>query len=162
MESNLIPSMKETLFDPVASNMDEALGEIAEVSLDAILEDGILKEIPVFGTVLALCKTGLNLREKNFIKQTAQFITEFNKGCIDQEKYKQYKKSLENDPKKAEKELGRVILLLDRMIEDTQSKVLGAFYRGYVAGEIKWEKFCELSEVNSRMFIIDYSLLVSN
>lgn len=156
MESNLIPSMKETLFDPTVSGMGSTLEEIAEIGLDSVLQDGVLKDFPILGTVSALCKTGINLRERNFVRQTAAFITTFNNGTISEEKLNNYRQELENDPKRAERELGRVILLLDRMIEDFQSRMLGRFYSAYVRGAISWDKFVEISEVNTRMFISDY------
>lgn len=160
METNIIPAMKETLLNPITSNMNDSLLEIAEIGIDSLLEDGLLKSFPVLGTIASLCKTGINLRERNLIRQTAIFITSFNSGTINQKRLDEYRESLE-DTKKAEKELGRVILLLDRMLEEKQSKVLGRFYHAYVAGGFKWEKFVELSEVNARMIVSDYEELIS-
>lgn len=160
MKTNIIPSMKETMFSSIASNMNDTLIEITEMGIDSLLEEGILKSIPILGTIASLCRTGINLHERNLIRQTATFIVSFNGGTIDQKKLDNYRASLE-DPKKAEKELGRVILLLDRLLEEEQSKILGRFYHAYVAGEIKWEKFVELSEVNTRMIISDYEELIS-
>lgn len=161
METGIVPSFKETLLDPAISNMGEALTDIAELGLDAVLQDGLLKDIPVFGTIAALCKTGLNLRERNFIRQTASFILSFNQDTISEDKLCAYRQELEKNPKKAEKELGRVILLLDRLLEEKQAKTLGGFYRSYVNDSISWEKFVELSEVNDRMFFGDYAELDS-
>lgn len=161
METNLIPSMKETLFDPVAGNMSDALIEIGEVGLDAVLQDGLLKDVPILGSIAALCKTGVNLRERNLIRQTAKFITSFNDKSIDQDKLESYRKSIEDDPQRAEKELGRVILLLDRILEEQQAVILGRFYNAYVKGAIPWDKFVELTEVNVRMFLSDFDELDS-
>ena len=160
METNIIPSLKETLFYPITTNLNDSLMEITEIGIDALLEDGMLKSIPVLGTIAALCKTGLNLRERNLIRQTAVFIMSFNDEKIDQKKLDAYREALK-DPKKAEKELGRVILLLDRFLEEKQSELLGRFYRTYVAGGIKWEKFIELSETIERMMVSDYEELIS-
>ncbi len=38
MKMNIIPSMKDTLFNPVASSMCDSLLEIAELGLDAALK----------------------------------------------------------------------------------------------------------------------------
>lgn len=161
MESNIIPSMKDTLFNPVSENMKDSLIEIAELGLDAVLRDGVLKDIPILGTIAALCKTGVALQERNLIRQTAVFITSFNDGTIPQEKLIEYRQALESNPKKAEKELGRVMLLLERILEEKQSHILGRFYNAYVRGALTWGKFVELSEVNLRMFLSDYKELES-
>lgn len=161
METNIIPSMKDTLFAPTISGMSDSIAEIAELGLDAILQDGVLKDIPVFGTIASLCKTGMNLKERNLIRQTAHFITTFNDGSISEEKLFAYRKKIEEDPKKSEEELGRVILLLDRMLEKQQARMLGKLYNSYIKGAIDWDKFVELSEVNARMFISDFKELDS-
>lgn len=161
MESNIIPSMKDTLFNPVSENMKDSLIEIAELGLDAVLRDGVLKDIPILGTIAVFCKTGVALQERNLIRQTAVFITSFNDGTISQEKLIEYRQALESNPKKAEKELGRVMLLLERILEEKQSHILGRFYNAYVRGALTWGKFVELSEVNLRMFLSDYKELES-
>lgn len=161
MDTNLVPSMKETLFTPTISGMSDSLTEIAELGLDSVLQDGIIKDIPVFGTIASLCKTGINLKERYFIKQTARFMTSFRDGTISEEKLSAYREKLEMDPGRAEEEVGRVILLLDRMFEEQQARMLGYFYKAYVKGTIEWNTFVELSEVNARMFISDYKELDS-
>ncbi len=40
-----------------------------------------------------------------------------------------------------------------------KSEVLARFYIAYVSEKINWEKFCELSDVISRMFVSDIRLL---
>jgi len=161
MEANIIPSMKETLFDPMVAGMGDSLVDIADLGLDAVLADGVLDGVPVLKSIAALCRTGVNLRERNLIRQTATFISEFNKGTISQERLDEYRRNLEDDPVRAEKELGRIMLLLDRMLEEKQAKVLANFYGAYVKGAITWGTFVELSEVNARMLVSDYAELDS-
>ena len=107
----------------------------------------------------SLCKVGYNLHERNLIKQTLAFITEFNSGSISQEKLDEHREKLEANPKEAEKELGRVLIILGKQVEQIQFQVLGSFYAAYIKDAISWEKFCELSEANRRMFISDYQIL---
>lgn len=160
MDSALVPSMRETVFEPSANGLCDALADIAEVGLDAVLQDGLLKDLPVVGSILALYKTGAGIRERNFIRQTAVFIKSFNDSSIEPERLEEHRRRLEEDPKEAERELGRVMLLLDRTIEAEQSRVLGKFYAYYVLGALSWAKFVELSEANSRMFLEDYRELL--
>lgn len=70
-----------------------------------------------------------------------------------------HRKELDSDPSKLDQELSRVIILLDDHIEDVQSEILGAFYRSYIQGAISWDKFCELSVANRKMFFCDYTIL---
>lgn len=152
---NFSLALKDSLFHPTA---DIAL-EFAEIGIDAVLENEALKAIPFVNSITAVCKVGLNLHERNLIKQTIAFINGFNSGTISQERLKEYQQMLNSNSKKAEKEFGRVMLLLGSNVDDIQSKVLGSFYVAYVSTNISWSKFCELSEANRRMFISDYQVL---
>lgn len=153
--SKLVPALKDTLFSPTY----EIVAEYAEIGIDALLDNEVLKGIPVVSTLSSICKIGYNLHERNLIKQTLAFITEFNSGSISQEKLNEHREKLEANPKEAEKELGRVLIILGNQVEQIQSQVLGSFYAAYVKGAISWGKFCELSEANRRMFMSDYAVL---
>lgn len=157
MSTNLIPSMRDTIF----LDGKDIFNDIGEVFLDSLFEDGILKDIPIFNTVFALCKTGMNIRERHFLKETFYFIKSFNDGSIDEQKLSDYREMLINDPKRAEKELERVILLLNAHLNNEQSARLGCFYRHYIKKDISWDGFVELSEANSRLFEADFKLLVN-
>lgn len=153
--TELVPAMRKTIFNSAA----DVIGDYAEIGIDAVLESDALKAIPVVGTISAACKVGYNLHERNLIKQTIEFLRGFNEKKLDQAVIDKHRVKLEANPVEAEKELERVIILLGNHIENQQSIVLGSFYSAYVRGAISWEKFCELAEVNRRMFVNDYEIL---
>ena len=121
-------ALKDTLFSPTY----EIVAEYAEIGIDALLDNEVLKGIPVVSTLSSICKIGYNLHERNLIKQTLAFITEFNSGSISQGKLNEHREKLEANPKEAEKELGRVLIILGNQVEQIQSQVLGSFYAAYV------------------------------
>lgn len=67
---------------------------------------------------------------------------------------------MNENEKKLEEELGRVIILLDQYFDPKRSRMLGKFYKTYVNEQINWERFLELSEANNRVFISDIELLL--
>ena len=135
--SELVPALKDTLFSPTY----EIVAEYAEIGIDALLDNEVLKGIPVVSTLSSICKIGYNLHERNLIKQTLAFITEFNSGSISQGKLNEHREKLEANPKEAEKELGRVLIILGNQVEQIQSQVLGSFYAAYVKGAILGKNF---------------------
>ncbi len=159
--SKLITSLKDTLFSPVYNIMSE----FVEIGIDELLNDGMLRKIPFVRAITSFCELGCNLRERNLIKQALNFIIEFEAGRISEEKLDAHRKYLDSHPEEAEKELSRILILLNEHIEQIRSKVLGSFYAAYINGDISanrmisWERFCELSEANRRMFISDYKIL---
>lgn len=68
---------------------------------------------------------------------------------------------LDLNPKRAEKELEGIILILDTHIADAQSVRLGYFYKAYIIKDISWEQFEELKQVNQRIFEEDVKVLIN-
>lgn len=142
----------ESLGDPVE--------DISELAIDAVIQNGLLKDIPIVGTIVGFCKLGMNLRERNLLKQTLNFINEFNNGTIDPEKLRKYQEEIKANPKKAEEELGRCLLILNSTIETIHSKIQGRLFSSYINQSISWDKYVELSDAANRLFIADMKALV--
>ena len=54
--SELVPALKDTLFSPTY----EIVAEYAEIGIDALLDNEVLKGIPVVSTLSSICKIGYN------------------------------------------------------------------------------------------------------
>lgn len=154
----LVTELKDSLFN---DNVADLCIDLTEIGIDSVMDDGVLSEVPIAKTIVALSKTGLAIRERNMLKQTLTFISAFNSETISDEQLQKYKDKMTNN-KYAEKELGRVLYLLDRNIDNVKSAILGKIFNAYVNGKMGWDKFCELSEVNERMFVSDYKMLLSD
>lgn len=147
----IIPSFRESLFDGVA----DSIIELGELGIDSILDDGLFKELPIVNFLIGVKNTAQNIHDRNLLKQTLQFIKEFNSGTINKEKLQEYKEKIENDSKKAEKELGRVVIILNSTIEIEKSKMIANLFRNYINEDINWEEFCEFSEIVRMLFLND-------
>ena len=155
--NEIVPAFRKSLFN---DDVKSVLKDVSEVGFDSVFKEGVLRDIPIINTITALCKTGINIRERNFIKQTICFINEFNSGDLSQEKRDEHQRKLEKDSDMAEKELDIVLLFLDNNTEIEISKIAGRMYSSYVKGALSWDKFAELIEVNKRMFLGDYKMLI--
>lgn len=96
----IIPSFSYSLFD----GSKDSIGDIAELGIDSLLEDGLFKDIPIVSMLIVVQKTYQNIHDRNLLKQTLTFIKQFNSGTINEEKLTKYKEMLNSDSKKAEKE----------------------------------------------------------
>lgn len=156
--TGVVPALKNTLLNEDAKSL---AAEYLEIGIDTILENDALKGIPIVGTVASLCKTGLFLRERHYIKETLHFIVGFNEGTLSSSEFCKYEERITASEEAMEEELERVVLLLDSHINSNQSRRLGKFYAAFRERKITWDTFCELSEVNSRMYEADYPVLVA-
>jgi hypothetical protein len=152
----IVPAFETTLFD---STLSDACLDIAELGIDSLLDEGVFKGIPIVNVLVGIGKTAQNIHDRNLLKQTIKFINTFNEKSISCEKIEKYKERLNNNPHFAENELGRIIILLNSNVDLKKSELLAKFYRAYVNEQIDWSKFCELSDVTSRLFISDIALL---
>lgn len=152
----LIPVFETSIFD---SNLKDIVVDGLEAGIDSVLDDDIFKEIPFVRTVIGVAKTAQNIHDRNLLSQTAAFISEFNNGSIDCKTLHAHRQKLNDNPKLAEKELSRVLILLNANIDLEKSRILANFYKAYVEGKMEWDSFCELSDVVSRIFLADIQLL---
>ncbi len=93
------------------------------------------------------------------MKQTLTFIKQFNSGSINQEKLNKYRDMLNTDSKKAEKELGRVLIILNSTIDMEKSQMLANLYKSYINEKINWNQFCEFAEIIKMLFLNDFNII---
>ena len=151
----LIPAFEQSVFN---GSFTESIVEIAEVGIDSILEEGLLKNLPIISTLLGTTRTIKNICERNMLKNTALFLNELNSSKISELKLQEYKERI-HDKKVKEQELGRVLILLNQYVDNMKSLLLGKLFFKYVNQEYNWDKFCELSDILSRLFLNDFSWL---
>lgn len=159
VENKLVPVFTETIFN---DELKDVFFDIAENGVDAIVElDPILEGIPLIRFVLGIGKVGLKIYERNLIKQTANFVIGFNNKKIDKKKINDYKKRINKEPKKAQEEVGRIIWILNSIIDSKKSLILGTIYRHYIDEDINWNLCCDYLDTTSRLFLSDIKSLMT-
>ena len=151
--------LTEDFSKSVFNNSKEVLEDYIEVGIDSFINDGILKDIPIVKSIVSVLNIGKNVHDRNLLRQTLVFIKEFNSGNISKDKLVAYKTTIENNPKKCEEELGRVLILLNNYIDTEKTIMLARLYRAYINKIINWNEFCEFSEIINRLFIQDIQIL---
>lgn len=160
MDFDLVEQLKVSLFE---NSIDVAI-DFAEIGLDNLLSDitdsEILQEIPIIKTIYSVCKVGLAIQEKHLLKKTLVFIKEFNSKKIKPKKLEKYKKKINEQPHYVEEELGRVLILLNKILDDSKAVILAKLYRNFIEEEIDWEQFCEFTDITERIFLSDIKVLL--
>lgn len=154
--NDLVPVFEYSLFE---NSLADIGIDFTELGIDSVLHDGLLKDIPIVSTILGLGKLAQNIYDRNLLRQTLAFINEFNHQGISSDKVEKYRAKLQRNPKRMEKELGRVLILLNQNIDIIKSIFEAKFYSSYIDGEISWDAFCELCDITGRLFMSDISVL---
>lgn len=151
MNSELIPSFKKSLFDETID-----IGtDLIELPIDLIIENEVIKDIPVVGAIVKLGKAAGTIRDIHLIKKLVKFIESINNGDIKSDKLEKHKKILEANTKKLNEELESIMIIIDRQLEIDKTKILAELYKAYISCIIDWEDFKSFSDVLERIFLVD-------
>ena len=144
-ELEIMDSWMETIAE---SNVGDLLIDLSEVGLDNIVDNELVKEVPVIKTVVSVYKLGHTLRERSYVRKLAGFLNEISKGTVDNDKKEEYLRRITKNKAIFQHELEYVLVLLDRFISEDKSKLLGRLYVARIN-----------EQINDRLFIGDFECL---
>ena len=134
------PSLEDSLVDSIhAPDLTETLAEVAQVGFDQLLsEDNVLRDIPVFGTVVRLAKTVGVIRDRIFLAKVLRFLARL--GDIPPQDRVKFVKSME-DRGERQRVGEALVLLLDRMDDMDKPELLAKLFAAYLREHIDLETF---------------------
>ena len=147
-KENLVGSLEDSLTE----NMFDTVGDLAEVGLDAVMDDGVLKEIPLLSTVAGIYKIGHTIKERHTIKQLALFVTELNKGCVDKNKTNRILEKLNGNQQQSKQEIEYILVVLDSYLEYEKPKMLAKLYMAYLEQRIGWDRVFDVRSDTKNAF----------
>ena len=153
-------SLSIAFSDSLKEDSVACVSELVEVGLDAILDDGILKDIPIVSTAVALYKIGHSINERHNLKKLLIFLNEINNGIADKEKRKEYQQKFQSNEKFRNQEIEYLLVLIDRYISYDKPKFLAKLFLAYLDGSIIWEELTMYAEVIDRFLLLDFRTLV--
>lgn len=126
--------------------------EYAEIALDAALDPGLLKDIPVAGTLVSVGNIAFTIKDRIFLKKVSRFLNSIQD--IPQAQVDAFLAALEQQGTK-EKVGEKLLLLLDKQEELDKAMWLGILFSAYVRGEISRHDFDLLSHAVTAAFLGD-------
>jgi hypothetical protein len=135
------------------SNLTQIPENILELSIDTILEQGILREIPVISTLAGLIRIGMGVREHLFLKKLLVFLQQL--ADIEPTIRGQMISRLENHPKDRRRIGENLLLLLERLDRVEKSEMVGRAFRAYCNGAIDRQTLERVTTAIDRIVLID-------
>jgi len=124
--------------------------EYAEIALDSVFDNGIIKDIPILRTIISLAKTGLNFRDRLYVKKLANFLIQI--GTTTQEQRKEFIKKYCEDNKKFEE---AVLLILENSDRIEKASLIGKIFKACILGMISYADTLQISEMVNRAYWAD-------
>ena len=145
--------------DSISNEVGGAAEGLLEVGLDALMDDGLLKEVPILSTVVSVYKIGHTLKERHQIRKLASFISALNNKVASEEQREKYKRKVTENAKQRNHELEYILLLIDRYINSEKADILAKLYLSYLDEKLTWFDFTKYAEVLDRFLPGDLSEL---
>ncbi len=152
-------SLTESFSRLIVSDPIEAIADIAELGLDSILDDGLLKDIPLLSTAVAVFKFGSKVKYAHEIKKLARFVTSFNKNIMSRDDIHRYKETKFNNPQSIKHELEYLLIVIEKYLEYEKPELLAKLYLEYLDSNFDWNTFCAYSVVIDNILLQDIALL---
>lgn len=146
--------MKDSI---VSDKLSELAADAAELGLDSLLADGVVKDIPVIGSLYKLAKVAMGIRENIFVKKVLKFLIELKD--IPGEERKKFIAGLDSDTHKIHKVGEKIIVILERLDDIDKATIVGRLLRAAIKEYIPYEHFLKLCSIVDKAFFTDLQQL---
>jgi hypothetical protein len=151
-------SLIETIISP---ELQDVMTDFGEIALDSIMKDGILKDVPVIGSIVGFSKAAISIRDKLLVQKILYFLRELSDTT--EEERKNFLQGFEDNPREQRRVGENLMLLLDRLDDLDKPAMIARLLKAYVKGDIgNYDEFIYYSSVVDRMLMIDLSALLLN
>ena len=134
-------------------NLKSIIFDAGEFTIDSILENDALKTIPVFGTIHNICKVGIGIRDRIFLKKILRFLKEIAE--IGQEDRLSMIEKLERDPKFRNRVGEYTIMLLDRIDDYNKVQMVSKAFTAFCCEKINVVELLRINQVIDRILLND-------
>ncbi len=140
------PTVENSLVESIAhSELSALAADLAEVGLDAVLDDGLAKDIPVVGTLMKMYRIGITLHNRLFAKKLLRFLA----GLADVPLHQRQEQlaRLTVDVNERQKVGETLLLLLDRMNDIEKPVMMANAFKAFLEERIDFQQFRQLAYV---------------
>lgn len=135
------------------SDLTEININLAEVTLDSFLNDGVLKDLPIVGSIMGLVKMGIKTQEWLFLKKILKFFSQLDSTT--KKERSDFISKVEKDEDYNKKVGLALLLILDKLEDLEKPEIIGKLFAASVKGEIDYQMFLRLSNIVQKLFIPD-------
>ena len=148
--NKLSNSLNETLAD---SNLQNVTSDLAETFTDTLLTDGLLKDIPIIGTIIGLTKASISLNERLLIKKLIYFLSELKD--INAEKRQPLIDKIETSEKYRVNVGEKLLYIIDKCDDHISARYVAILFSAFLNEKIKYHDFLRGSTIIQKLFLHD-------
>lgn len=137
-----------------SSKLTDLSVDLAEITLDAIINNEVLKSIPVVKSLLAIIETTQNISNYLFLKKIVVFLSNIKK--VSARKRKEMINKIDSS-KEYKVKVGETLLnLLDKCDSTEKAAYLGTWFAAFLKGKISYGLFLNGAHIINNVFLHDF------
>lgn len=140
------------------SNLQNLNIDIAELTIDSVLNDGLLKDIPIVGTIANLSKFGANIHDRLFLKKILSFLNQLKDIPVD--KRKKMIGNIDYSKKYRIKVGEKLLYIIDSCDDYEISELISVVFRVYIEEKITYDEFLKTASVLKNLNIDDFKWFI--
>ena len=152
---NIIASFNATLFNGKLSDVAE---EVMENIIDNNLPDGIVKDIPIIGTLAGIIQTTQNISNYLFLRKITAFVTKIKDVSPDDRK--EVIQSIDNSGKYRDKVGISLLAIIDKCESIEKTEYIAIWFRAFLKKDIEYECFMYGAHIIQRSYFHDFKEFV--
>jgi hypothetical protein len=143
-------TLTETIKD---DNFRELIANFGETALDSVLDEGVLREIPLVSSLFGLAKATISIQDKLFTKKILTFLLQLKNTDTDSRR-KQIEK-IDSDPAYKTKVGEKLLYIIDKCEDNEKADYIGRLFQCYLEEKISYENFLRASKCIELTFLDD-------
>lgn len=150
-------SFEKTIKD---DNLHSLTADLSEAVIDNVLKEGLVKEIPIIGTLVGLGKVALGIRERLFLKKIISFLAELEGIDVSQRKamVDQINSSKNYRIKVGEK----LLYIIERCDDYEKAQLVGRLFSAFLGKRLTYSEFLKSATIVERAFMEDLKWFIKN
>ena len=146
--------MKPNITDTLKSNeFQDLVIDLSETTIDAFLEDGIIKDIPIFGLLFKSKNFISTIQDKLFAKKLFKFLKQLENTTPEQ-RIEQINK-IEQDEKYRISVGEKLMYLIDKCEDSEKAEILGILFKNFILSNIDYDDLLRCTNSISSLSTID-------
>jgi len=136
----------------IASDQLPALASLSEVALDATMNESLLRDIPVLGSIVSLARAGKAIQDYHYLNKIARFLSGLSEANLEvREELVAHLEDADSKVRFSE----NVMLLIDKSDDVRKPEIMGRLWAACAKGEIELEKTMRLCSMLNRAYWSD-------
>lgn len=155
--SDIQQSFNSSIIGPLSL---DGLIELSEYSIDEIIKNDTIKQIPVIKTLFAVIQTGLNIRDRLFLKKITVFLAGISH--IPEDKRQEMINKIDNSKKYRIRVGEKLLYILDNCDDCINAENVAKLFSAMISGEISYEEYLGASRIVSRVSADELKLFIDS